>query len=97
MTNEEYKAQFEKLPIWDRAAMHEDWKRELYAIANGNECAMVHDRNTCCPCVVFEADGFRAVGYLHSDSYRPAMYLGKEYMSIDYHVMIEVLKGYFGN
>ena len=94
VTIEEYRQAY---PIWERAEMHDEWKRGLYALAKGNDCAIVSDKNTYCPCIVFEQDGYRAVCYLHSDNFQPAMYLGNEYISIDYRMMLDVLKGYFGN
>lgn len=100
MTTEQFIKQYEQRPIWERAEEHEAWKKGLYELAKNNPCAMVHDQKTrpgtCCPCVVFECDGYRAVGYLHSDVFRPAMYLGNEYISIDYRLMLDVLRGHFG-
>lgn len=92
MTIEEYRQAYH---ICERAEIHSAWKRELYALAKGNPCAIVSDKNTCCPCIEFEQDGYRAVCYLHSDDFLPAMYLDNEYMSIDYRLMLDVLRGYF--
>lgn len=86
-------------PIWERAEMHDAWKKGLYELAKNNPCAIVSDgsdRWTCCPTITFECDGYRAVCYLHSDDFRPSMYLGNEYMSIDYRDMLDVLRGHFG-
>lgn len=97
---EQFIVDYEKKNIIDRFEIHDAWKKGLYELAKNNPCATVRDQKTtpgtCCPCVVFECDGYRAVGYLHSDSLRPAMYLGNEYMSMDYRIMLDVLRGHFG-
>ena len=99
-TQEKYIEDYERRSIIDRIEDHDAWKAGLYELAKNNPCAIVRDQKTtpgtCCPCIVCESDGYRAVGYLHSDSFRPAMYLGKDYISCDYRDMLAVLRGHFG-
>jgi len=103
MTQENFIKRYDALNICDRADLHEIWTNELYKLAKVCDNAEIIDQHTkpgnCCPCIIFEADGFRAVAYLHSDCFRPAMWFGGAdgYTSIDYRDMLAVLYGNFAN
>ena len=103
MTQENFIKYYDDLNICDRAEIHKVWINELYKLAKVCKNAEIIDQHTkpgnCCPCIIFEADGFRAVAYLHSDCFRPAMWFGGAdgYMSIDYRDMLAVLYGNFAN
>ena len=103
MTQEKFIKRYDALNICDRADLYEIWINELYKLAKVCDNAEIIDQHTrpgnCCPCIIFEADGFRAVAYLHSDCFRPAMWFGGAdgYTSTDYRDMLAVLYGNFAN
>ena len=95
---------YDRLNICDRADMHKVWIDELYKLAKVCDDVEIRDQKTkpgtCCPCIIFEAGDFRAVCYLHSDCFRPAMWYGNDnngYTSIDYREMLRVLYGTFAH
>jgi len=86
--------------IWERAEEHEAWVKGVREIAENNPNA--YEIKGCCPCVRFEQDGYGAVAYLHSDNFEPKMLMyghtggAGEWMSLDYLLMLDVLRGHFG-
>ena len=101
MKQQNFIESYERISIVYRHDIFAAWKNELYKLAAHSDAATVRDQKTnpgtCCPCIIFEADGTRAVAYLHSDTGRPAMYINNEYISMDYRDMLAALYGYFAD
>ena len=88
------------MSIMQRAESMQEWVKGVREIANNNPNAC--EITGCCPCVRFECDGYGCVAYLHDDNLEPTMLMyghaggAGEWMTMDYRVMLEVLRGYFG-
>ena len=99
MKTKQFIREYEKRSVWERAEEYNAWIKGLYELAKNIPCAEVRDEKTmpgtCCPCVRFDIDGYSAVGYLYSGTLRPAMHIEGKYVSMDYRLMLDVLRGHF--